>query len=408
MNYELHRDEMGGASGVYVGERVETIETFAGFVRAPDVRHWPGRRASGATGVIEPDEGIIKGGEGSMQSAEGRRAWRGFAALLATALALALGVMSCGGDDEGGEQAAGGGTGPEKTTLKVGILKIADVYPLWVAQQEGYLEEAGFESVEIVEMAGGAAIQPAVQSGQLDLGWSNVVSVVIAKPRGFDFKFFAGGTWIGPGAERNQVILVKEDSPIRDVKELEGERYGVNTLGNIAELSVRAYLDEQGVDLEKVDIVELGTPLTVPPLVQGRVAAVSANEPAVTIGLQTGGVRILAENPYSALGEEVFLAGWMSSGKFLEENPRTAQAFAQAIDKAVTWAEDEQNKEAFTRLLAQNTGLEQDVVDEMVMSITKDRVAASDIQPWIEASRKYGLAEETFPPEEVLWQGPEG
>ena len=342
-----------------------------------------------------------------MQAADGRRGGRRVAALLAAVLvALAFGIAACGDDEEGGEQAASGGTGPEKTTLKVGILKIADVFPLWVAQQQGYLKEAGFQKVEIVEMAGGAAIQPAIQSGQLDLGWSNVVSVVIGQPRNFDFKFFAGGTWIGPGAERNQVILVKKDSPIRDVKQLEGKRYGVNTLGNIAEVSVRAYLDQQGVDLDKVKIVELGTPLTVPPLAQGRVDAVSANEPAVTIGLNTGGVRVLAENPYAAFGREVFLAGWMSNGKFLEENPRTVEAFSQAIDKAVAWTEDEQNKEAFNKLLAQNTGLAPNVVDKMVMSITKDRVTAADIEPWIEATKKYGLIEESFPPEDVLWQAP--
>jgi ABC-type nitrate/sulfonate/bicarbonate transport system substrate-binding protein len=76
-----------------------------------------------------------------MQSAEGRRGWRRGAALLAAVLvALALGAVACGDDEEGGEQAASGGTGPEKTTLKVGILKIADVFPLWVAQQQGYLK----------------------------------------------------------------------------------------------------------------------------------------------------------------------------------------------------------------------------------------------------------------------------
>ena len=38
------------------------------------------------------------------------------------------------------------------------------------------------------------------------------------------------------------------------------------------------------------------------------------------------------------------------------------------------------------------------------MSITKDQVTAADIQPWIDATKKYGLLKETFPPEDVLWQ----
>jgi 2-keto-4-pentenoate hydratase/2-oxohepta-3-ene-1,7-dioic acid hydratase in catechol pathway len=45
VNYELHQQEMGGEAGVYVGERVETIRTYAGFVKAP-------------TSIVGPDEPI--------------------------------------------------------------------------------------------------------------------------------------------------------------------------------------------------------------------------------------------------------------------------------------------------------------------------------------------------------------
>jgi NitT/TauT family transport system substrate-binding protein len=339
-----------------------------------------------------------------------RRGGRRLTGAVVTALlaVVVLALPACGGNDSSSSGSSGGGggtgSGPEKTSLKVGVLKISDVYPLWVAQKEGFFKDVGIDNVQATEMAGGAAIQPAIQSGQLDLGWSNVVSVVISKPQGFSFKFFAGGTWIGPGAERNQVILVKKNSPITTAKQLEGKRYGVNTLGNIAEVSARSWLDHNGVDPKKVNIVELGTPITVPPLVQGRVDAVSANEPAVTIGLQTGKVRILAENPYSGLGKEVFLAGWIANDKFLNQNPKTAKAFSEAISKAVAWSRDPQNKEQFKQLLAQNTGLAPDVVDKQVMSITKDKVTPADIQPWIDATKKYGLLKETFPPEDVLWQ----
>jgi NitT/TauT family transport system substrate-binding protein len=342
---------------------------------------------------------------------QGRRGRRWVALIAAAVLAvMALGVAACGGDDSSSGGSTGGNSasagGPEKTTLKVGILKIADVYPLWVAQQQGYFKQAGFKNVQVVEMAGGAAIQPAIQSGQLDLGWSNVVSVVLAHARKFDFQFFDGGTYIGPGAERNQVILVKKNSPIHSVKQLAGKRYGVNTLGNIAELSARAYMRENGVDDKKVKLVELGTPLTVPPLVQGRVDAVSANEPAVTIGLATGKVRILAENPYSVFGRNVFLAGWMSTKKFIDDNPRTIQAFTQAIHKAVAWAK--QHKEETNRLISQNTGIAPNVADKQVPSITKNTITPGDIQPWIEAAKKYGLMDTTFGPGEVLWQGQAG
>ena len=75
-------------------------------------------------------------------------------------------------------------------------------------------------------------------------------------------------------------------------------------------------------------MVELGTPLTVPPLVQGRVAASStANEPAITTALAIVATSaILADVPVSLyFGQEPFLAGWMSYGQvagLLTRGPR--------------------------------------------------------------------------------------
>lgn len=45
VNYRRHQAEMGGADGVYTGARIETIETYAGFVKA-------------SSSVIGPDEPI--------------------------------------------------------------------------------------------------------------------------------------------------------------------------------------------------------------------------------------------------------------------------------------------------------------------------------------------------------------
>ena len=96
--------------------------------------------------------------------ARDRRTTAALAAVLAT---LVLAVAACGDDGGGSSDSAGGGggTGPEKTSLKVGLIKIGDVLPFWVAEKQGYFKEAGFDSVQGTEMAGGAAIQPAVQSG---------------------------------------------------------------------------------------------------------------------------------------------------------------------------------------------------------------------------------------------------
>jgi NitT/TauT family transport system substrate-binding protein len=321
---------------------------------------------------------------------------------LVVALALLISTLAACGDSD--EPSGEGGGGLEKTSLRVGILTIGDLIPFWAARERGFFREEGLE-VEEVEMAGGAAIQPAVVSGDLDLGWSNVVSVVLAKAEDLEFEFFGAGAFLGPGHYENQAIMVEKGSPITEPEQLADKTIGVNTLNNINHLSIQAYLDRQGVDPSSVEFLELGTPNTIEALTGGRVDAVAANEPFVTIGLQTGLAETLVSNPFSPFGREPFLAAFMSTPQWLEENPRTAAAFSRAVDKGMDWVE--QNPEEANRLLIEITGIEPTVAREMTPSLLKPQITEADIEPWIDAAEEFGMTDTSFPASDVLWQGDE-
>lgn len=319
-------------------------------------------------------------------------------ALVAALAVVALAATGCGGDDE----PAGGDGGLEKTSLKVGILTIGDLVPFWAAQEQGYFKDEGL-TVEEQEAAGGAAIQPAVKSGDLDLGWSNIVSVVLAKSQNLDFQFFGGGAFLGPGHYKNQAVMAQKGSEITDPSQLEGKTIGVNTLNNINHLSMLAYLDEIGVDPKSVKFLELGNPNTIEGLEAGRVDAVTANEPFVTISLQTGVAEALVYNPYEAFGEEPFLAGFVSTPEWLEENPKTAAAFTRAVDKGIEWANE--NPKGAERVLVDHTEIKPDLAGKIVPSLAKRQISESDIEPWIAAAREHGMTEQTFPASELLQEG---
>jgi NitT/TauT family transport system substrate-binding protein len=320
------------------------------------------------------------------------------AALLAACAVLVPSFAACGGSDDD----SSGEGGLEQNSLRVGILTIGDLIPFWAARERGFFREEGLE-VEEVEMAGGAAIQPAVVSGDLDLGWSNVVSVVLAKAENLEFEFFGGGAFLGPGHYENQAIMVETGSSIAEPEQLEGKTIGVNTLNNINHLSIQAYLDGEGVDPDSVEFLELGTPNTIEALAGGRVDAVAANEPFVTIGLETGSAKTLVSNPFSPFGEEPFLAGFMSTPQWLEENPKTAAAFSRAVDKGMTWVEE--NPEEANRLLIEITGIQPAVAREMTPSLLKPSITEGDIEPWIDAAERYGMTDTSFPASDVLWEG---
>ena len=103
---------------------------------------------------------------------------------------LVLAVAACG--DDGGGSSDSAASAAREDVAEGRPDQDRRRLPFWVAEKQGYFKEAGFDSVQGTEMAGGAAIQHAVQSGQLDLGWSNNVSVILAHAQKFDFKFFGG------------------------------------------------------------------------------------------------------------------------------------------------------------------------------------------------------------------------
>ena len=214
-----------------------------------------------------------------------------------------------------------------------------------------------------------------------------MVSVVLAKSRNLDFEFLGGGAFLGPRHYKNQAVLVKKGSPITDPRQLEGKTIGVNTLNNINHLSMQAYLSGIGVDPDSVKFFELGNPNTLEGLAAGRVDAVTA----------------LVYNPFEPFGKEPFLAGFISTPKWLEENPKTAAAFTRAVDKGIDWVAE--NPKGAQKLLVENTEIKPALAGKIVPSLPKREITAADIEPWIAAAKKYGMTERSFPATEVLKEG---
>jgi NitT/TauT family transport system substrate-binding protein len=92
------------------------------------------------------------------------------------ALGMALLVAGCG--DSGG---GSGGSGP--ATLKVGVLPIADVAPLYLGMKKGYFKQEKL-TLKPQVMQGGAAVAAGVVSGSLDFGFSSTEPLIVAKSKG--------------------------------------------------------------------------------------------------------------------------------------------------------------------------------------------------------------------------------
>ena len=74
-----------------------------------------------------------------------------------------------------------------------------------MAMEKGFFKAEGLE-LETVPMAGGAVIVQGVTSGDLQFGWTNVISLYQAHVEGFDFKLIAGGATNVRGSNETHAI----------------------------------------------------------------------------------------------------------------------------------------------------------------------------------------------------------
>jgi NitT/TauT family transport system substrate-binding protein len=253
---------------------------------------------------------------------------------LAVALLAAV-LAACGGDDDGGS-ASTGGTGAALKQVSVGVIPILDVAPLYLGMKQGIFARHGLE-INPKPAQGGAAIVPAVLSGDNQFGFSNVVSLLTARDKGVPVVAVAGGaSSTGDPAKDFNAVLVRGDSPMHSAKDLVGKRVAINTLNNIGDTTVRSAVEKAGGDPNGVKFVELPLPDMPAQLAAGRIDAAWTSEPFVTAIKATGG-RVLVD----ALQEtypSMQIATYFTSEQTKTQDPELVAAFVAAMNESLAYA----------------------------------------------------------------------
>src|SRR6266496_6345221 len=162
-----------------------------------------------------------------------------------------------------------------QTKGKLGYMKIVDNAAMFVAMEKGFFKAEGLD-LETLPLAGGAPIINGVTSGDLQFGWSNVISLYQAHVEGFDFKLIAGGATNVKAKNETHASQVGKSSAIKTAKDLEGKTVAVNTLNNIVHLMAMAWIDKNGGSSAKVKFVEVPFPQMKATLSEGKIDAIRA------------------------------------------------------------------------------------------------------------------------------------
>jgi len=218
--------------------------------------------------------------------------------------------------------------------VQVGIIPIAEVAQLYVGIERGIFADHGIE-LELVPMAGGAKIMQVLGPNGVDIGFSNVVSLILFRSQGHDFVALGGATYETPD-HINHALLVRKDSDIRDASDLSGARIAVNTLQNIEDLMLRRFLESNAVDASTVRLRPVPFPVMASVLEQGDVDAICAVEPFITLAANEGGARVLA-NQYLALTDRSLVATYVTYTDWIKRNPALAKDFLDALGESTDY-----------------------------------------------------------------------
>jgi len=194
------------------------------------------------------------------------------------------------------------------------------------AQRYKLFEKEGIKA-ELTVYRGGAEAFEAVAAGAADLTVGSTAIVAAGIKKGVKTQAVAGA---GMGYT-GWYLMVKPDSPIKDVKDLEGKKVGITSAGSASDIIARWTMADKKV---KFTAVPLGGGGLVPNMLSGNVDAIVLYSPLSFKVLQEKSGRALID--YGKAMPEHLSGVWIASDKVIKEKPQMVQKAVNALFGAMT------------------------------------------------------------------------
>ncbi len=250
------------------------------------------------------------------------------AALAAVALAGCSGSATPQADpDESGA--------PEKTNLTVAINPSTQFAPLYYGIQEGIFEEHGLK-LEITPQTDIAAIVSGLASGTYDVGFATIVHVVTANSNGIPIRAISSIEGQIQADDDGTLTIASAESGITDFAGLEGKRVATIGLSSHNTLTMWELADRAGADTSSIELVQLPFGQMAAALDSGDVDAAIMQWPFAAEALAAGGVELGYNNRELFVDTATTL--FNTSQSFIDQNPNTVRAFADAMTESILGA----------------------------------------------------------------------
>ena len=224
---------------------------------------------------------------------------------------------------------------PDKVT--VGVIAIVDVAPIYLGKQKGFFSRRNID-VNLQAGSGGSITIAGVVSGQMQFGFANVTSLLVARDQGLPLKVVTNGnSSTGVAGKDFSGVVVKPDSPIASARDLAGRNVSVNNLKNIGDTTIRASVRKAGGDPATVKFVELAFPDAPAAVATGRVDAAWVVEPFLTAAIDQG-LRVACWNMVDT-APNLTVATYFTTEKMVTGSPDLVRRFREAMNESLGYAQ---------------------------------------------------------------------
>jgi ABC-type nitrate/sulfonate/bicarbonate transport system substrate-binding protein len=205
----------------------------------------------------------------------------------------------------------------------------------YVARDLGFWKESGLE-VEIVDFAGGPLVNEALIGGGIDLGMGVGAGPAIAlASRGASVAVIAGEAYSDTSAPPDH-LMVAANSPIKDVKELDGKPVAVHAKGSISYVLLQVIAKSAAI---KPIVLEVPAPSQFAALKRGDIVAVMAETPFPE-QMEVQGGRSIYAVPNDKVVPYLAATVTLTTSKYAQEHPDVVEKVLEVEMRTARWIMD--------------------------------------------------------------------
>lgn len=234
--------------------------------------------------------------------------------------------------------ACGGSVSKEPQNLRVAVLPVLDVLPLYVAEAQNYFTQNGV-NVELVPVGSAPERDQLMQAGQIDGMLTELVVTLLYnrdEPKISIIRFARVATAEYPLFR----IVAAKDSGIKTPQDLKGIPVAISDL-TVIEYTTDRLLEKAGLapdDIAKISVPKIPDRLAL--LDSGELKAANLPDPVASVAIQKGAVVVVDDTSYPQISNSVYAF----SKDAVARKPDAIKAFLKAVDQAVEEINNDKTK----------------------------------------------------------------